>query len=194
MNALLLPIYKELGVLNTTTEKNVLEELLNEQSGKGDWKDNVGTTLAVASALARYYQLTGNETVLSAVRKAAEWLMDQQEEDGKLKSEEYYYAYSRASYVQMAYIYHVAGLEGQAQKTLQFVLETFDPTREAHPLDAVVSMYRYLSYAYGRERAVELMTSLLGLHPLPDSFRDPSTFNGHIVLSFNFCTLENICG
>ncbi|MDI3474463.1 MAG: hypothetical protein PWQ79_1931 [Thermococcaceae archaeon] len=170
VNALLLPIYKELGVLNTTTEKNVLEELLNEQSGKGDWKDNVGTTLAVASALARYYQLTGNETVLSAVRKAAEWLMDQQEEDGKLKSEEYYYAYSRASYVQMAYIYHVAGLEGQAQKTLQFVLETFDPTREAHPLDAVVSMYRYLSYAYGRERAVELMTSLLGLHPLPDFF------------------------
>nr|WP_245250324.1 glycosyltransferase family 39 protein [Thermococcus stetteri] len=167
VNALLLPLYKELGILNSTTEKNVLREILNEQGEKGDWRNNIGTTLAVASALARYYQLTGNETVLASVKKAAEWLKDQQEDDGKLKAEKYPYAYSRTSYIQIAYIYHVAGLEEQAQKTLEFIMKTFDPTKEAHPLDATVLIYRYMTYAYGREKAIEFLNSLLERHSLP---------------------------
>ncbi|AMQ19165.1 glycosyltransferase family 39 protein [Thermococcus peptonophilus] len=167
VNALLLPLYKELGILNATTEKNVLREILDEQGEKGDWRDNIGTTLAVASALARYYQLTGNETVLNSVKKAAEWLKDQQDEEGRLKVEKYPYAYSRTSYVQIAYIYHVAGLEEQAQKTLDFIMKTFDPTKEAHPLDAAVSIYRYMMYAYGSEKAMEFLNSLLEQHPLP---------------------------
>lgn len=168
VNALLLPLYKELGILNATTEKNVLREILDEQSEKGDWRDNIGTTLAAASSLARYYQLTGNETVLESVKKAATWLKDQQDEEGRLKAENYPYAYSRTSYVQMAYIYHVAGFEEQAQRTLDFIMKTFDPTKEAHPLDAAVSIYRYMTYAYGSEKAIEFLNSLLEHHPLPE--------------------------
>ena len=165
VNALLLPIYDELGILNATTAENVLKKLLEEQKGDGSWKDNVGTTIAIASGLARYYQLTGDEEVLNSVRKAAEWLKEQQEEDGKLKAEKYEYAYSRATYAQMAYIYHVAGLKDSEDVTMEFIKATFDPNREVHPLDATITMYRYFSYAYG-EGALPLINELLKSHPL----------------------------
>ena len=166
VNAMLLPLYRELGILNRTTERNVLEKALSEQKGDGSWNDNVGTTTAIASGLARYYQLTGNETVLNAVRKAAEWLAKQQEGDGKLKDEKYEYAFSRSTYAQMAYIYHVAGLKDAEELTLRFIYETFDPNKEVHPLDAVITMYRYFSYAYGSDRALDMVNDLLKLHPL----------------------------
>ena len=165
VNALLLPIYDELGILNDTTAENVLKKLMEEQKGDGSWNDNVGTTIAIASGLARYYQLTGDEEVLNSLRKAAKWLEKQQEEDGKLKAEKYEYAYSRATYAQIAYVYHVAGLKDSEATTMEFIKATFDPNREVHPLDATITMYRYLSYAYG-EGALSLINELLKNHPL----------------------------
>ena len=165
-NALMLPVYKELGILSSTTERNIVAQLLNEQKGDGSWNNNLGTTIAVASSLARYYQLTGNETVLNAVRKAAEWMTGEQEESGKLKAEKYEYAYSRATYAQMAYIYHVAGLKDAEERTLKFIEDTFDPNKEVHPLDAVLTMYRYFGYAYGSDRAIGMINELLKAHPL----------------------------
>ncbi|ACJ15795.1 Hypothetical membrane-bound dolichyl-phosphate-mannose-protein mannosyltransferase [Thermococcus onnurineus NA1] len=166
VNAMLLPLYKELGILNETTEKNVLEGILKEQKRGGSWNDNVGTTVAIASGLARYYQLTGNETVLESIKKAAEWLRDQQEESGKLKAEKFEYAYSRATYAQMAYIYHIAGFTEDENRTIQFIFNTFDPNREVHPLDAVLTMYRHFSYAYGWDKAIGMLNELLELHSL----------------------------
>ncbi|ASJ11933.1 glycosyltransferase family 39 protein [Thermococcus thioreducens] len=165
-NALMLPVYKELGILNSTTEKNIVIQLLREQKEDGSWNNNLGTTIALASSLARYYQLTGNESVLKAVRKAAEWMTGEQEDSGKLKAEKYEYAYSRATYAQMAYIYHVAGLKDAEEKTLSFIENTFDPNREVHPLDSVLTMYRYFSYAYGSDRAIDMINGLLKAHPL----------------------------
>ena len=166
VNALLLPIYLDLGILNETTRENILKELLDEQEGDGSWKNNVGTTTAIASGLARYYQLTGDKNVLEAVKRAAQWLSEQQEDNGKLKEEKYEYAYSRSTYAQMVYIYHVAGLKDKEELTLRFLYETFDPNKEVHPLDAVITMYRYFGYAYGKERALEILNELLTLHPL----------------------------
>jgi len=166
VNALLLPIYLDLGILNETTRENILKELLDEQEGDGSWKNNVGTTTAIASGLARYYQLTGDKNVLEAVKRAAQWLSEQQEDNGKLKEEKYEYAYSRSTYAQMVYIYHVAGLKDKEELTLRFLYETFDPNKEVHPLDAVITMYRYFGYAYGKERALEMLNELLTLHPL----------------------------
>ncbi|NJE84888.1 hypothetical protein E3E23_03430 [Thermococcus sp. CX2] len=165
-NAMMLPVYKELGILNETTEKNILREILNEQRGDGNWNGNLGTTIAIASSLARYYQLTGNETVLEAVKKAAEWLKDQQDETGKLKAEKFDYAYSRATYAQMVYIYHVAGLTEEEEITLKFIFDTFNPNREVHPLDTVITIYRYFGYAYGPDKAIEMLNNLLRLHPM----------------------------
>ncbi|NJE62226.1 glycosyltransferase family 39 protein [Thermococcus sp. 21S7] len=166
-NALMLPVYKDLGILNATTEKNIVNQLLKEQRGDGSWNDNLGTTIAVASSLARYYQLTGNESVLDSVKKAAQWMTGEQEENGKLKAEKYEYAYSRATYAQMVYIYHVAGLTEAEEKTLRFIEDTFDPNREVHPLDAVLTMYRYFGYAYGKEDAIDMLNELLSAHPMP---------------------------
>lgn len=166
VNALLLPIYDELGILNKKTEENVVKKLLNEQKSDGSWNDNIGTTLAIASGLARYYQLSGDEDVLGAVEKAAEWLEGEQEDSGKLKSENFEYAYSRATYAQMVYVYHVAGLKEAEEKTIGFIEQTFDPNREMHPLDAVITIYRYFTYAYGEGRALELINELLRDHPL----------------------------
>ena len=166
VNALLLPLYFELGVLNETTKENILNELLDEQENDGSWRNNVGTTTAIASALARYYQLTEDKRVADAIKKAAQWLSEQQEDNGKLKAEKYEYAYSRATYVQMAYIYHMAGLKDKEELTLRFIYETFDPNKETHPLDTVITMYRYFSYAYGSDIAVERINELLALHPL----------------------------
>lgn len=166
VNAMLLPIYRELGILNETTERNVLAKILDEQREDGSWNDNVGTTVAIASGLARYYQLTGNETVLESIKNAAGWLMKQQDENGKLKAERYDYAYSRSTYAQMLYIYHVAGFSGEENKTVKFIFDTFNPNKEVHPLDAVLAIYRYLSYAYGQGKALDMTNELLSLHPL----------------------------
>lgn len=168
VNALLLPLYNELGILNETTEQNVLNKLLDEQDGDGSWNNNIGTTTAIASSLARYYQLTGDQRVLEAVKKAAKWLEKQQEENGKLKVERFEYEYSRSTYGQMAYIYHVAGLYDAENLTLNFIYLSFDPTREVHPLDSVVTLYRYFSYAYGDEKALQLINDLLREHHLPE--------------------------
>ena len=167
VNALLLPIYDELGILNERTAKNVLNKLLDEQKGDGSWNDNIGTTIAIASSLARYYQLTGNQTILEAVKKAAQWLETQQDDTGKLKEEKYDYAYSRSTYGQMVYIYHIAGLRNAENLTMKFIYATFDPTKEVHPLDSVITLYRYFTYAYGSDKAIELLSNLLKLHPLP---------------------------
>ncbi len=166
VNALLLPIYKDLGILNNITAKNVVKKLLDEQKGDGSWNDNVGTTIAIVSGLARYYQLTGNESLFGPIKKAAEWLAKQQEKNGKLKTEKYDYAYSRATYAQMVYIYHIAGLRNSEETTMKFIEETFNPNKEVHPLDAVITMYRYFSYAYGAEDAIKMLNGLLLLHPL----------------------------
>ena len=166
VNALLLPIYRELGILNSTTKQNVLKELLSGQRSDGSWNDNVGTTIAIASGLARYYQLTGNESVLDSLEKAVRWLSKQQEPSGRLKLETQDYGFSRATYAEMVYIYHVAGMKKNESTTMNFIRTTFDPNKEIHPLDAVVTMYRYFSYAYGPGKALEILNELLRLHPL----------------------------
>ena len=166
VNAMLLPVYRELGILNKTTEVNVLDKLLKEQKGDGSWNDNLGTTIAIASSLSRYYQITGNKTVLASIKKAAEWLKGQQENDGKLKTESVDYGYSRSTYAQLVYIYHVSGFSENEEATLNFLENTFNPNKEAHPLDAVLTMYHYFSYAYGKEKAVQLINELLKNHPI----------------------------
>jgi len=166
VNVLLLPIYDELGILNGTTKENVLDDALKQQKEDGSWNENVGTTLAVAASLARYYQLTGNVTVFHAVKRAAEWLTKQQDANGKLKIEKSAYPFSRATYAEMVYVYKVAGLTKAADTTLNFIEETFDPNKEIHPLEAVLMMYKYLSYAYGPNTAIETLNTLLKEHPL----------------------------
>ncbi len=166
VNALFLPIYDELGILNSTTRDSVLGDILKQQRGDGSWNENVGTTLAISSSLARYYQLTGNETVFTAVKKAAKWLTEQQDENGKLKLEKAAYPYSRATYAEMVYVYKIAGLTGAAETTLKFIEGTFDPNKEVHPLEAVLMMYKYLSYAYGPDSAIGILNKLLEEHPL----------------------------
>lgn len=167
-DALMLPIYRELGVLNETTERNILKKILDEQKGDGSWNDNLGTTTAVASSLARYYQLTGNGTVLEAVKRAAEWLKEQENEDGKFKGEKIEYGYSRSTYAKALMIYHIAGMSGMEDKVFRIITGTFNPSKEQHPLQAVIDIYRILTYIYGDERAVQVLNSMLKQHPLPD--------------------------
>ncbi|GAB6102428.1 glycosyltransferase family 39 protein [Thermococcus atlanticus] len=167
-DALMLPIYRELGVLNKTTGRNILKKILDEQKGDGSWNENLGTTTAIASSLARYYQLTGNETVLEAVKKAAEWLKGQENEDGKFKGEKVEYGYSRSTYAKALMIYHIAGMSGMEDKVFRLITGTFNPSKEQHPLQAVIDIYRILTYIYGEDRAVQVLNSMLEQHPLPD--------------------------
>ncbi len=166
-DALMLPIYKELGVLNKTTEQNILTKILKEQGDDGSWNDNLGTTTAIASSLARYYQLTGNKTVLAAIKKSAEWLKEQENEDGKFKNEKIEYGYSRSTYAKALMIYHVAGARDMEEKVLRIITGTFNPSKEQHPLQAVIDIYRILTYIYGDEKALNILNSILKMHPLP---------------------------
>ena len=167
-DALMLPIYRELGVLNRTTERNILKKILDEQKGDGSWNDNLGTTTAIASSLARYYQLTKNETVLNAVKKSAAWLKEQENEDGKFKNEKIEYGYSRSTYAKALMIYHVAGMPEMEKKVLRIITGTFNPSKEQHPLQAVIDIYRIFTYIYGEKKALQMLNTMLEQHPLPD--------------------------
>ncbi|MFA4641338.1 hypothetical protein [Pyrococcus kukulkanii] len=166
IDALLLPIYKELSILNNDTEINVLNKLLQAQKDDGSWNENVGTTIAVASGLARYYQLTQNRAVLVSIKKAAQWLMENIEDDGRLKLEGVGYTYSRVTYAQLAFIFHVAGYYELRDLELKFIRETYDPNKEPRPLDSLVGIYRYVSYIYNYEQGLYFVNDLIKNHNL----------------------------
>ncbi|WP_461865377.1 glycosyltransferase family 39 protein [Thermococcus sp.] len=167
-DALMLPIYKELGVLNQTTERNILKKILDEQKSDGSWNDNLGTTTAIASSLARYYQLTGNKTVLMAIKRSAEWLKSQEDESGRFKNEKIEYGYSRSTYVKALMIYHVAGMSEMENRVFKIITESFNPSKEQHPLQATIDIYKIFSYIYGDKKALLLLNDILKLHPLPN--------------------------
>lgn len=162
--AQMLPILYELGVLNETTTQNIIEKILEKQENNGQWKKtSLGGTIAVAFGLARYYQLSGDERALEAVKRAAEWITTQQEENGRFKGESGY-GYSRATYANVLFIYHVAGLKDREEQLLRIIKETFDLQKEPRPLQATLDILRALEYSYGLESALDTLEIILELH------------------------------
>jgi len=163
VSSLVLPVYVEYGI---RVNPKILKRILEEQGGDGSWNNNVGTTVAIAAGLARYYQETRNETVLKAVVKAAKWLTQQQKETGELKIEKNFYDISRSTYAELAYVQYVAGLKKSFERTWGYLVKTYDPNRESSPLRSIITIYRYLSYIYGGKKALEILDDLLTMHPL----------------------------
>ncbi|MBO8174678.1 MAG: glycosyltransferase family 39 protein [Thermococcus sp.] len=162
--AQMLPILYELGVLNETTTNNLIEKILEEQRDDGSWKKSLGGTIVTAFGLARYYQLSGDERVLPAIKKAAEWISEQQEENGRFKGE-VGYGYSRATYANVLFIYHIAGMKDKEMQMLKIIEDTYNLQKEPRPLQATLDILRALEYSYGLERALDILENILELHP-----------------------------
>ena len=158
--AQMLPILYEYGLLNKTVLDNIITKILDEQRSDGSWKKSLGGTIVTAFALARYYQLSEDERVLSAIKKAAEWIREQQEDNGRFKGEKGY-GYSRATYANVLFVYHIAGMEYEKEQMLEIIKTTYDLNKEPRPLQSILDIFRALEYIYGTENAINLVESIV---------------------------------
>ena len=158
--AQMLPILYEYGLLNKTVLDNIITKILDEQRSDGSWKKSLGGTIVTAFALARYYQLSEDERVLSAIKKAAEWIREQQEDNGRFKDEKGY-GYSRATYANVLFVYHIAGMEYEKEQMLEIIKTTYDLNKEPRPLQSILDIFRALEYIYGTENAINLVESIV---------------------------------
>lgn len=160
--AQMLPILYEYGLLNETVLNNIVTKILKEQKKDGSWKGSLGGTIVTAFGLARYYQISGDERVLPAIKKAAEWIKEQQEENGRFKGEKGY-GYSRATYANVLFVYHIVGMTKEEEQMLHIIRNTYDLNKEPRPLQATLDIFRALEYAYGTKNAVESLSEILSL-------------------------------
>lgn len=160
--AQMLPILYEYGLLNETVLNNLITKILKEQRKDGSWKKSLGGTIVTAFGLARYYQLSRDERVIPALEKAAEWIKDQQEENGHFKGEKGY-GYSRATYANALFVYHVVGMTKEEEQMLSIIKNTYDLNKEPRPLQAALDIFRALEYAYGIENAIKILSDILAL-------------------------------
>jgi len=154
--AQMLPILYEYGLLNKTVLDNIITKILDEQRSDGSWKKSLGGTIVTAFGLARYYQLSGDERVLPAIKKAAEWIREQQEDNGRFKGEKGY-GYSRATYANVLFVYHIAGMDHEKKQMLEIIKTTYDLNKEPRPLQSILDIFRALEYVYGTENAINLV-------------------------------------
>ena len=101
---------------------------------------------------------------MPAIKKAAEWISEHQEENGRFKGE-VGYGYSRAIYANVLFIYHVVGMKDREEQMLKIIEETYDLQKEPRPLQATLDILRALEYSYGIERALNILENILELHP-----------------------------
>ena len=158
--AQMLPTLYEYGLLNKTVLDNIITKILDEQRSDGSWKKSLGGTIVTAFALARYYQFSEDERVLSAIKKAAEWIREQQEDNGRFKGEKGY-GYSRATYANVLFVYHIAGMEHEKEQMLEIIKTTYDFNKEPRPLQSILDIFRALEYIYGTENAINLVESIV---------------------------------
>ncbi|HIP88583.1 MAG TPA: hypothetical protein EYH24_01110, partial [Thermococcus paralvinellae] len=162
--AQMLPILYELNLLNDTVTDNLVKKILEAQRDDGSWRKSLGGTIVTAFGLARYYELSGDERVLPAIKKAAEWISEHQEENGRFKGE-VGYGYSRAIYANVLFVCHVVGMKDREEQMLKIIEETYDLQKEPRPLQATLDILRALEYSYGFERALNILENILELHP-----------------------------
>ncbi|ALV61904.1 Integral membrane protein 1 [Thermococcus sp. 2319x1] len=160
--AQMLPILYEYSLLNGTVLNNLITKILEEQRKDGSWRESLGGTIVTAFGLARYYQISGDERVLPAIKKAAEWIKEQQEENGHFKGEKGY-GYSRATYANVLFVYHIVGMTKEEEQMLNIIKNTYDLNKEPRPLQATLDIFRALKYAYGMENAIEILSEILAL-------------------------------
>ncbi|WP_206205415.1 glycosyltransferase family 39 protein [Thermococcus sp. MV5] len=158
--AQMLPILYEYGLFNKTVLDNIITKILDEQRGDGSWKKSLGGTIVTAFGLARYYQLSGDERVLPAIKKAAKWIREQQEDNGRFKGEKGY-GYSRATYANVLFVYHIAGMEHEKEQMLEIIKTTYDLNKEPRPLQSTLDIFRALEYIYGIRNAISLVEGII---------------------------------
>ncbi|MBC7095147.1 MULTISPECIES: DUF6798 domain-containing protein [Thermococcus] len=158
--AQMLPILYEYELLNKTVLDNIITKILDEQRNDGSWKKSLGGTIVTAFALARYYQLSEDERVLPAIKKAAEWIREQQEDNGRFKGEKGY-GYSRVTYADVLFVYHIAGMEHEKEQMLEIIKTTYELNKEPRPLQSILDIFRALEYIYGTENAINLVENII---------------------------------
>jgi uncharacterized protein YyaL (SSP411 family) len=117
----------------TAAAAGLAARLVSAQNSDGSWpygtfstRATVNSQAAILEGLAEYYETTGDQNALASVKSGARWLSQSQEESGRFRDyvvEETgrTLGTEKSSYPKAAYVYGIAGMDSEKQKTLEYI-------------------------------------------------------------------------
>lgn len=139
----------------------IIQKVVGSQNNNGGW-EKTKKNIAILRGLTLYNlnKTEQNQEVDNAINRGAEWLKNRQKDNGKFTSDEDI-QFGIEPYSSSLLIYHYTNSTKAENKTLNWIKENYEPMEEQNPLAEFMDLYMDLKYAYGNDKAYEIIAQIL---------------------------------